>query len=326
MASPFSKGLFHRAIAESGVTLIPGVIVNKTAELLHFRDLVATISDCEPVAALVDCLRKKTIEDMLSVMSHMTVPSLAVCVDGVLLTETPEETLSAKQVYNVPFIIGVTDQECGWFLPMLLNASDILEEMNKETVEENLKNFPHLSFTSHMIPLLLEEYFGDTDDPAELRNRFLDLCGDVSLVIPSLRAARYHRDSGFPVFFYEFQHRPSVLKDGRPDFVKSDHGDELMFVFGGPFLRADAFFAMGDVPDEEKTLSKTVMKYWANFARIGDPNGPGLAHWPQFDHKESYLEIDIKQRLAKDPRPGKVEFWTDKIQKTLSKMGEHTEL
>ncbi|KAM3918376.1 fatty acyl-CoA hydrolase precursor, medium chain-like [Leptodactylus fuscus] len=329
MASPMSKGLFHRGIAESGVTLIPGVVVNKTTDLHHFRDLMANISGCES-ASLVDCLKKKTTDEILSVMSHMTIPNLPVSVDGVFLTKAPEEIFSSKRIHNVSVIIGVNDQECGWLLPMLLNASNILEEMDKETVHSTLKNSPHLGITSYMIPLLLDEYFGDTDNPAELRNRFLDLCGDISLVIPSLRAARYHRDSGSPVFFYEFQHRPSVLKNQRPDFVKSDHGDELMFVFGGPFLRDGAFFSMGDTPDEERTLSKAVMKYWANFARNGDPNGPGLVHWPRFDFEESYLEINLQQQSAKNLRAQKAQFWAEilpeKIQKILKENKEHMEL
>lgn len=39
-------------------------------------------------------------------------------------------------------------------------------------------------------------------------------------------------DSGAPVYMYEFQHPPSVLQKKRPSFVGSDHGDELLFVFG----------------------------------------------------------------------------------------------
>ncbi|KAG9474783.1 hypothetical protein GDO78_003313 [Eleutherodactylus coqui] len=323
VASPLAKGLFHRAIAESGVAIFPGLVAKSTEEVVFVSNVVANISGCSE-DTLVECLMAKSEDEILAIAASMTVPNLPVCVDGVVLTEPSEETLYTKQVYSAPLIIGVNDQECGWLLPKLLNASDILEEMDKETVLENLKNFPHLGVSPHMIPSLVDEYFGGTDDPAELRNRFLDLCGDVSLVIPSLRAARYHRDSGSPVFFYEFQHRPSVLKDRRSAFVKSDHGDELMFVFGGPFLRDGAFFSMGDAPDEERTLSKTVMKYWANFARNGDPNGPGLVLWPQFDHEEGYLEINLKQRLAKDLRPGKTEFWTEKIQKIPS--NKHTEL
>ncbi|XP_071973115.1 cocaine esterase-like isoform X2 [Engystomops pustulosus] len=341
MASPLSKGLFHKAIAESGVIFIPGVVVNKTTDLFNFRDLVATISGCDPIS-LVECLKKKSTDEILTVMSQMTVPNLPVCVDGIFLTKHPEEVFSSKEIHNVPLIIGVNNQECGWLLPkvdvkcnfcschQLLNALDMVEEMDKDTLQVKLKNSPYLGITSQMIPSILDEYFGDTDNPAELRNRFLDLCGDVSLVIPSLRAARYHRDSGSPIFFYEFQHPPSVLKDFRPNFVKSDHGDELMFVFGGPFLRDGTYFSMGNVPNEEKILSKTVMTYWANFARNGDPNGPGMVHWPRFDLKESYLEINLKQKSTRNLRAGKAEFWTkilpEKLQNIVKEKNEHTEL
>jgi len=34
---------------------------------------------------------------------------------------------------------------------------------------------------------------------------------------------------------YEFQHRPSIYKDTRPSFVKSDHADDVGFVFGACF-------------------------------------------------------------------------------------------
>lgn len=52
-------------------------------------------------------------------------------------------------------------------------------------------------------------------------------------------------DSGAPVYLYEFQHRPSALKNAKPDFVKADHGDELAFVFGMPFLGSESATLMG---------------------------------------------------------------------------------
>ena len=44
-------------------------------------------------------------------------------------------------------------------------------------------------------------------------------------------------DSGAPVYMYEFQHPPSILLPKRPSFVKADHGDELLFVFGDCFTK-----------------------------------------------------------------------------------------
>lgn len=46
-------------------------------------------------------------------------------------------------------------------------------------------------------------------------------------------------DAGYRTYFYEFQHRPSAHANLKPAFVKSDHGDEIGFVFGKPFLAGE---------------------------------------------------------------------------------------
>uniref|UniRef100_H2RYP9 Carboxylic ester hydrolase n=1 Tax=Takifugu rubripes TaxID=31033 RepID=H2RYP9_TAKRU len=84
--------------------------------------------------------------------------------------------------------------------------------------------------------------------------------------------------AGAPVYLYEFQHSPSFLKDKRPSFVKSDHGDEIYSVFG--------YCACSE---EDEQLNKIMMSYWGNFARTGSPNGQGLVHWPKYGEKEDYL-------------------------------------
>lgn len=45
--------------------------------------------------------------------------------------------------------------------------------------------------------------------------------------------------SGAPAYFFEFQHRPTSYWDSKPEYVKADHGDEVGFVFGGPYLAGD---------------------------------------------------------------------------------------
>ncbi|NWX85183.1 EST5A Carboxylesterase, partial [Nothoprocta ornata] len=162
--------------------------------------------------------------------------------------------------------------------------------------------------SSELLLVVMDEYLGDTDDPAELRDRFLDLLGDLVIVIPSIKTLNYHRESGAPTYLFEYQHRPTLYWDNKPDYVKADHGDEVSFVFGGPFLAGDIRLR-DEVTEEEKNLSRTLMKYWANFARNGNPNGEGLVEWPSYNLNEEYLEINLKQKKASKLKEKKVDFW-----------------
>ncbi|NXL82865.1 SASB hydrolase, partial [Leptocoma aspasia] len=93
--------------------------------------------------------------------------------------------------------------------------------------------------TSEIVDRVYKEYMGDAESPAQVRDGLLDALGDVFFVVSAVQVARSHRDAGNPVYFYEFQHRPSFVEDAVPEFVKADHGAEIAFVFGKPFLAGD---------------------------------------------------------------------------------------
>ncbi|XP_037672105.1 cocaine esterase isoform X3 [Choloepus didactylus] len=260
IVSPMSQGLFHGAIMESGVALLPGFIASSSDVV---STMVANLSACGQVdsEALVGCLRGKAEEDILAINKHFKIiPGM---VDGTFLPRHPQELLASADFQPVPSIIGVNNDEYGWLLSSG-STSGSQEEMDRETMRAALqKTLALLKVSLEFVDLLMEEYVGDNEDSENLRAQFHEMMEDFLFVIPALQVAKFQRSRG-PVYFYEFQHRPSIFKDTKPPHVRADHGDEILFVFGTSFWKTSV-----DITEEEELLSRKMMKYWANLARNG---------------------------------------------------------
>ncbi|XP_049999678.1 carboxylesterase 1C-like isoform X3 [Alexandromys fortis] len=329
--SPLAKNLFHRAISESGVALTEGLVKKNTRSV---TELIATVSGCKTTtsAVMVHCLRQKTENELLEIALNLNPfdaddnrdhgeenNSLSTVVDGVFLPKTPEEILAEKSFNTVPYMVGINKQEFGWIIPMMMGELFSEDKMDEKTARSLLWKFRSaLNISENMIPAAIEKYLGQTDDPVKKKDRLLDLFGDVFFGIPSVLMARGLRDAGVPTYMYEFQYRPSFISDTRPKTVLGDHGDEIFSVFGAPFLKDGA-------SEEETKLSKMVMKFWANFARSGNPNEKGLPHWPEYDLKEGYLQIGATTQQAQRLKAEEVTFWTELLAKKSSQT-VHTEL
>ncbi|XP_074014066.1 fatty acyl-CoA hydrolase precursor, medium chain isoform X2 [Numenius arquata] len=318
--SPLAKGLFHKAISESG-TAIRVLFTDQPEEDAR---RIATAFGCEKSssAAMVECLRGKTEEEIIQATLKMPSLFISASADGKFFPKSPRQLLSEKVINAVPYIIGVNNCEFGWVLPMAMKFPAYADGLDKDVARQILQSSLALSLkgiTSEVVDRVYNEYIENAENRAQVRDGLLDAIGDPLFVVSAIEVARYHRDAGNPVYLYEFQHRPSSAAGVVPEFVKADHGDEIAFVFGKPFLA-------GHATEEENELSRTVMRYWTNFARNGNPNGEGLVHWPQYDLEERYLEIDLMQKAAKKLKEQKMEFWTELTKQMMNERREHTDL
>ncbi|KFQ17638.1 Fatty acyl-CoA hydrolase precursor, medium chain, partial [Merops nubicus] len=318
--SPLAKGLFHKAISESG-TAIRILFTDHPEEEAQ---TIAAASDCEKSssAAIVECLREKTEEEIIQITLKMPLIFISTSVDGVFFPKSPRQLLSEKAINSVPYMIGVNNCEFGWVLPTMMKFPAFVDGLDEDVARQVLQNILTLALkgaTSEVADRVYHEYIGGAEGRAQVRDGLLDALGDLFFVLSAIEVARYHRDAGNPVYFYEFQHRPSSAAGVVPEFVKADHANEIAFVFGKPFLA-------GYATEEEHELSRTVMRYWTNFGRNGNPNGEGLVHWPHYDLDEQYLEIDLMQKASKKLKEHKMEFWTQLTKQMMKERREHTDL
>ncbi|XP_041505909.1 pyrethroid hydrolase Ces2e-like isoform X4 [Microtus oregoni] len=288
VVSPMSKGLFHRAIMESGVALLPGLISSSSEVVYGVFKVIPAV------------------------------------VDGEFFPRHPEELLASADFHPVPSIIGVNNDEYGWLFSMMGSAQK-MKGITRQTLPAVLKSTtPQMMLPPECSELIMEEYMGDTEDPQTLQIQYAEMMGDFTFVVPALQVAHFQR-SHAPVYFYEFQHRPSFFKDIKPPHVKADHGDEILFVFGSFFWGVKI-----NLTEEEELLNRKMMKYWANFARHGNPNSEGLPYWPMMDDDEQYLQLDIQPAVGRALKARRLQFWTQtlpqKIQELKGAQEGHKEL
>ncbi|XP_024606350.1 liver carboxylesterase 1-like, partial [Neophocaena asiaeorientalis asiaeorientalis] len=330
--SPLAKNLFHRAISESGVALT-SVLVKKDMKAAA-KEQVSQLRESEKSCCGQSRKNRRNLDSQPPALESALFPGvkskkfftldlhgdpressplLPTVLDGVLLPKMPEEILAEKNFHPVPYIVGINKQECGWILPMFMGYSFSEGKLDQKTATSLVwKSYPILNIPEELTTVAADKYLGGTDDPARKKDLFLDLIADGMFGVPSVNVARHHRDAGAPTYMYEFQYRPSFSSEMKPKTVIGDHGDELFSVFGAPFLKDGA-------SEEETNLSKMVMKFWANFARNGNPNGEGLPPWPVYDQKEGYLQIGVTTQAAEKLKDKEVAFWNELLSKEAAK-------
>ena len=265
LASPKARGLFHKAICQSGGGHTAHSIdhANRVAEVF-LKHLGASANELEhaPVDALL-----KAQSDLIAEVDTQQDPhklgalAFQPAIDGAILTERPIDAVRKGAARGVPLIAGTTTEE--WKLWTALDAR--FHTMG----EGKLERWTARTFGEAAPSVLAANRDGS---PYE---RYVAMQTDKAFREPTLRLLGA-QVAHAPVYEYVFDWRSPAMNGA----FGACHALELGFVFGSHSLAgADKFFGAGPEAD---ALALAMMETWTSFARSGVPRAAGIEAWPSW--------------------------------------------
>jgi len=283
MASPLSRGLFHRAIGESGGGIGKSAVPGPTLAAKEKEDekFAKNMLHADNLAAL----RAMPAADLLSkampkLFSH--VPAFAPNIDGYFLPDSVASIFAANKQAPVPLLAGWNADEASFMSP-------------NHTGNYTVQNLNFTLFqTFGMRAGEAQKYFHATTND-EAVHAADELLANQFMVFSDWTWMEAHANSGFPVYRYLFA-LPAPPDDIKVGIGYAYHSDELEYVFGTLETRPGAKWR-----PEDRRLSEQMQSYWVNFAKSGNPNGEGLPAWPNYDAKDAWQYIVLDNSISVRP-------------------------
>ena len=306
LAAPAARGLFHRAILQSGTG--HHVSSPERAERIGRRfleELGATPDDVgaarrAPVCALLDAQAKTAAAFFL----REGLPFQPV-VDGTVLPKLPLDAIASGACAGLPLVVGTNLEE--WKLfgladPSLATLDEAgLVERCAATLSRDAEEGRRRAARAAEVYRSARSVRGARTEPKEL---WYAIEGDRVFRMPAVRLAEAAAGQGSTVHKYLFAHRSPALGGA----LGACHALELPFVFGtvdAPALRA--FVGEGEAV---RALSEAMQDAWLAFAREGRPRAAALGSWPSYEApRRSTMRLDLESGLEDDPLAAERRFW-----------------
>lgn len=288
MTSPLAKGLFHRAIAESGFMAAlggPRLAVAEKNGAETAKQLGAPDQD------MVKYLRSLPTEALIKAAGRVS----RINVDGYVFPVSPGEVLASGEASNISLLLG----------------NNVIEEMSSNGDFRQRVLTTYKSLGPKAASLYLDEKSGAVASDKRFGKPSEQFATDTTFRCAGVIGAMWH-SAGGKVWRYEF---------GRaiPPKSRTEHSTELPYVFGNLWSKGSQ---AGEFTEVDRKLSDMVETYWTNFAKTGNPNGAGVPEWPRFDGKNrNYLEFmaNGEVKAMKDERVAFCDLFAEEMKKRAEK-------
>ncbi|XP_060536974.1 uncharacterized protein LOC132708568 [Cylas formicarius] len=312
LLSPLSRGLFHRAITQSGSVLSPWAWGSKNAILAAEKLGESVKTEKEAL----EILRRVPVEELFEAQSKLEdniedsryrrpfSPVIETPSPEAFLDKHPVELLKAGEFNRVPLIIGCTTEE---------SLTVITVRKGKSSIEQGIPWYFDLKSDSEEYEKVRKEFIDFYGHRDAVDGFVFKLYSDAMFVGAVTEFARLTaKASQNPVFFYQFA-ASSVLENldealrSKQDFAKGKgafHGIDGLYIFGKkpPLIKS---------PNDVKIM-RNVLKMWTNFAKDGRPTIKDQpTNWDPVTDPEnlSCLIIDEELKFQSNPFADSTDFW-----------------
>ena len=308
LAMPEAKGLFHRAIAQSGACNPAGFRASEGKDVSE-----RVLSEVGIKYGDLDALRKISAYDLVDAEAKVREEKLkekhwpltcAPYIDGEYIPEHPLKLIRKGAAAEVDLLVGTN-----------LNESTSMKPDDSNNFEEVSEKGMH-----NWIKLVLKT-LGQNEDKAEsLINAYREtrkhegflsaqkvldaFLTDFEFHISAIRTAEAQSIQNPNTYMYLFTW-PSPFMDGK---FGAFHTCEIPFVFG--ILDKPDWNLFSDTSEEAKKHSEKIMDSWIAFARTGSPSHSGIPDWPKYDVvKRSTMLLGKEIKVVDDPYGKERKAW-----------------
>jgi para-nitrobenzyl esterase len=307
IVSPLAKGLFQRAISESGGGFTPnrvGSLLGHSLPSLSTAEKVGAKLGKELGAPTIEALRRVPADKLMAApLSDRYDGSLPI-LDGYVLPDTVQNIFARGTENDVPTIAGSNANE-GSLFPSLHSLSAFRAFAQSQFGED--------------AAAFLKLYPAHDDKTATIASQ--TATRETLAAWSTWKWARVQGATGkAPIYYYYFARKPPApanerFAEGLGANAGVYHGAEIAYVFGH-FYPANWTWSADD-----RGYSQKIQGYWINFVKTGNPNGQNLPTWPAFDPKDPKVMTFGPKTIALGPVVNKpyYDFWDRYDQKWEAK-------